>query len=66
MRHYVVTQIREVEVTANTHRNAIDIAHAAFKNGQNSDNGVIDGPEGIWGNTISKIKTVEVDCRRIE
>lgn len=65
MQHFVITQTREVEVTANSHRDAIDIAHAAFENGQNrTDPTVINGPEGIWGNTTSRVRTVEVNCRR--
>lgn len=64
IRRYRVTQIREVEVEANSHRDAIDIAHEAFETGQDSNGRLALKPEGIWGDSISKVKTVEVNCRR--
>lgn len=57
IRTYVVTQIREVEVRANSHRDALDIAHAAF-HGEPS-------PEGIWGDTMGHVKTMNVSCARV-
>jgi len=64
IRNYVVTQTREVGVTANSLVDAIRIADAAFANGQNSDNGVIDGPQDVWGNTRTEIKETNIDAER--
>lgn len=62
IRRFVVTETREVKVTANNAEAAVQIAAAAFKYGQNVDNGVANGkgPEGVWGNTASKIKTTAI------
>lgn len=64
IRRYKVTQIREVEVSANTHRDAIDIAHDAFENGQDANGHLIKKQSECWGDTESKVKTVEVNCKR--
>lgn len=64
MRRYKVTQVREVEVAANSHRDAIDIAHDAFENGQDANGHLIEKQSDRWGDTESKIKTVEVNCKR--
>lgn len=55
MKSYVVTETREVKVTATSILDASKIANAAFTYGQNSDNGVRNGPEGVWGNTTSAV-----------
>ncbi len=62
MKHFVVTQTREVEVTANSISDAVQIASAAFEHGQNSDRGVARGhsPEGTWGNTSSRIQIIDI------
>lgn len=60
MRNYTVIQTREVRVTANHAEDAVRIGAAAFKNGQNLDSGVIDGPEGVWGNTTSRVRQIEI------
>lgn len=62
IRRYVVKQTREVEVTANSAVDACRIAEAAFEHGQNADGGVArdKGPAGVWGNTDTHIRTVEV------
>lgn len=71
IRHYKVTQIREVEVTANELGDALAIADAAFKNGQNSDNGAkLSSKEemkllGVWGNTSTEIKEVGLKGERL-
>lgn len=62
MRHYEVAQTRKVKVIANSPADATAIADAAFTNGQNSDNGVKDGPAGIWGNTDSKVRVTDMTC----
>jgi hypothetical protein len=68
VRHYVVEQIREVKVTANSLEDAVRIATAAFKVGQNSDAGVGSSgllPElkGVWGNTTSRIRERSVHAK---
>lgn len=63
MHYYLVQQEREVKVTANSAADAIRIADAAFTNGQNSDNGVVDGPQGVWGNTRNKVKITSISAR---
>lgn len=64
IRRYRVTQIREVEVTANSHRDAINIAHDAFEYGQDANGRLIKKHVECWGDTESKIKTVEMNCKR--
>lgn len=63
IKYYVVTQEREVQVVANNPIDAARIAQAAFDNGQNQDNGVIKPPEGIFGNTRSKINNKDIWAR---
>lgn len=60
IRTFIVTQTREVKVTANSAADAMLLAEAAFVHGQNSANGIAigKGPEGIWGNTDSRIREV--------
>lgn len=62
IRHYRVTQTREVKVTANSSIDAARIADVAFNDGQNSDNGVKASAkiEGIWGNTTSAVRTTDI------
>lgn len=67
IRHYKITQIREVFVMANSHRDAIDIAHEAFENGQDANNHIVKRPEnGCYGDTVSKIQTTEVKSTRTD
>lgn len=67
MRNYVVTQTRIVEVTANSSEDAVRIAVVAFEHGQNADVGIpaTKAPEGIWGNTRSRVKELKISCERI-
>lgn len=67
MLHYVVTQTRTVEVTANNSEDAVRIAAVAFEHGQNADCGVPydKAPDGVWGNTRSRIKELKISCERI-
>jgi len=67
VRNYIVTQVRQVEVRANHSEDAVRIAAAAFKYGQNTDSGVLHehAPEGVWGNTSSRIKEKKLLCERI-
>ncbi len=48
--NYRITCTQEVSVRANNLIDAARIAHAAFKNGQNSDGSVPGLPPGIIGN----------------
>lgn len=68
MRYFVVTQTREVKVVANHVADAVLIADAAFKHGQNSDSGVAGGkgPEGVWGNTRSLIRETSIVAKEEE
>lgn len=63
VKYFTVTQEREVRVRANTAVDACRIAEAAFKNGQNADTGVVNGPEGIYGNTVTRIKETSIYAR---
>lgn len=65
IKRFLVTQTRTVEVTANEMGDACDIGRAAFANGLNRDNGVIDGPVGVWGNTSSKIRIKKLEVEEI-
>lgn len=67
MRRYRVRQVREVTVTANNPINAAQIAEAAFDHGQDSSNNVArgKGPEGVWGNTNDRVRTVDIRCEEI-
>lgn len=60
MKHYIVTQTREVHVSANSAKDAGVIAAAAFEYGQNSSHGVIKGPAGVWGNTDTQIRVISM------
>lgn len=67
IRRYKVAQVREVEVEANSVTDAARIAAAAFEHGQNSDSGVANGkaPEGVWGNTIRRIREVSLEVTNL-
>lgn len=58
---FVVREIREVRVKAEDVTDAINIASSAFKEGQSSDYSVRFGkPFGVEGDTIDKIRTVNI------
>ena len=61
MKHYVVSETRTVKVIANNAVDAIRLAAAAFEHGQNSDKGAKNGPEGVWGNTTSKVEQTNIE-----
>ncbi len=65
VQHFTVTQTRSIEVSANSAADAAQIAAQAFGLGQ-SDIPVthVRGPHGIWGNTTSKIKEVDMRVTR--
>ncbi len=67
MMHFKVVQTRQVMVTANSAADAVRLSAAAFEHGQNSDGGIArdKGPEGVWGNTTSRIKEMSIDCQRM-
>lgn len=62
MRRYRVVEMREVYVDATTAVDATRIASAAFEHGQDISNSVALGkaPEGIWGNTVTKIRAIDI------
>lgn len=63
IRYFEVTQQRKVKVAANSPYDAVRIAEAAFENGQNSGDGVIDGPMGVYGNARSKVRVTDIYCK---
>jgi hypothetical protein len=63
-KYYDVVQTRIVKVRANDAISAAKIAEAAFENGQNTDNGVKNPPEGVWGNTTSRVEVIDVHIRK--
>jgi hypothetical protein len=67
VRRYVVKQTREVQVDASTLSNAVLIASAAFEYGQNVRHviPVNRHPKGVSGNTVTKIKEVQINATRI-
>lgn len=60
IRYYRVTQTREVKVTANSTADAVQIADAAFTNGQKRGVDVIDGPANVWGNTTTPVRATDI------
>lgn len=65
--HYIITQTRTVDVSANKVSDAVRIAEAAFENGQNIDNGVkvLDhNLFGVYGNTTSRIRETALEVER--
>lgn len=63
--HFRVREVREVLVQAEDMKDAIALASAAFKEGQDSDHGIKWGkPFGVSGDTKGPITTV--DIRAIE
>ncbi len=65
--YYTVTREQTVKVRANSAADAVQLAAAAYEHGQNQSEPTIlvgKGPEGIWGNTISRIETVDYHCRQ--
>lgn len=67
IRHYVVQQVREVKVTANSATGAALLAEAAFEHGHALGSTAIaagKAPEGVWGNTMSRVR--EIDLHVVE
>lgn len=61
IRYYEVSQTRKVKVSANNPTDAVRIADEAFTNGQDA-NGNITSPDGVWGNTTSRVRVSDVSC----
>lgn len=58
---FVVRETREVRVKADDMQDAIALASAAFKEGQDSDHGIKwSKPFGVEGDTIDRIRVVNV------
>ncbi len=56
-KHYIVSQEREVKITANNEIDALRIADAAFSNDKmNPKHGV----DGVWGNITTDIRVCAV------
>lgn len=67
MPRFVVRQTREVLVAAEDMNDAIALANAAFKEGQSSDGSIKwSKPFGIHGDTIDKIRTLNVKAVELE
>lgn len=62
IKYFKVNQTRSVRVTANNIVDAIRLATAAFENGQNSDYAVVLGPDGVWGNTNTKVEVTDISA----
>jgi hypothetical protein len=61
MPYFTVRETREVTVKANDMQDAIALAAAAFKEGQNTDGSIKWGrPFGVEGNTVDNIRIVNV------
>lgn len=63
VRRYTVTQIREIKVHANSAVDAARIAEAAFEHGHLGTTPSVaanKGPEGVWGNTMSRIREIDL------
>lgn len=66
MKHYVVTQSREVEITATNSIDALKLAAIAFEFGQNSDGGVAINNDsalllhGLEGNSTKLIREINL------
>lgn len=67
MMNFKVTQTREVEVVANSTVDAIRLAEAAFEHGHLGQSASIakdKSPEGVWGNTRSRINELSLHAER--
>lgn len=60
---YTVIETREVEVVANSAMDAVHIAEAAFRYGQDANHKVIQKPTEIWGDTTTMVRIKEVNCK---
>lgn len=64
-RYFKVIQTREVKVISEDAEGAVRLAEAAFTHGQNKSEATIlagHGPEGVWGNTRTRIREVKLEC----
>lgn len=67
IRHYVVKRTIKVDVDANSSADAIQLAEAAFRHGQESNHAIKMnmGPSGIWGNTKSKVRVIKTEAEEV-
>lgn len=64
---FIVRETREVAVKAENLTDAIALASAAFKYGQDGDNEILRGrPWGIDGDTADKIRTTNIKAVELE
>lgn len=68
MPHFVVRETREVTVKAESMNDAIALASAAFKEGQDEDDWSIKWrkPWGVEGDTIDEIRTVNIKASEVD
>lgn len=65
--YFVVQEIRAVTVQASNMADAISLAAAAFKEGQNSDHTIKwHKPWGVDGNTVDEIKSINVRAFEVD
>lgn len=63
IRRFIIQQVREVEVDANSVVDAARIASAAFEHGHlGTTTAVAAGKaaEGVWGNTMSRTREIDL------
>lgn len=66
IRHYRVTQTREIDVSANSLVDAVLLGSAAFENGVRPvDKDINKRPSGVWGNADTLIKETDINARRL-
>lgn len=65
MRTYIVTQVREVKVSANSILDAAQIATIAFEHGQTTNGSLLPGMgvPGMWGNTDKLIREISLTSK---
>lgn len=62
-RHYVVTQTRSVQVSANTPVGAAEIAALAFDGKDARSTRFVEGELDIWGYQTSEVRPIEMTIK---
>lgn len=60
IRHYTVTETREVKVVANSPADAVQIAASAFALTHEAHSGV--SIDGVWGNTSCFVRVTDISA----
>lgn len=66
IRHYVVQQIREVKIDANSASDAAQLAEAVFEHGHLGGSTAIakdKAPEGVWGNATTRVREIDLHVK---